>query len=69
MDLKLLAAGVDLRTVAPLLGHKPLQMLLGYAHLFQSYELVAVEGLCNTGGGTENRSETTSDRSAEPGMQ
>jgi site-specific recombinase XerD len=29
-------AGVDLRTVAQLLGHKTLQMVMRYAHLSQS---------------------------------
>jgi integrase len=33
---RLVMAGVDLRTVAQLLGHKTLQMVMRYAHLSQS---------------------------------
>jgi integrase len=42
----LVMAGVDLRTVAQLLGHRTLQMVMRYAHLSQSHELAAVERLC-----------------------
>ena len=31
-------AGVDLRTVAQLLGHRTLQMVVRYSHLSQSHE-------------------------------
>jgi integrase len=43
---RLVMAGVDLRTVAQLLGHKTLQMVMRYSHLSQSHELAAVERLC-----------------------
>lgn len=35
----LVMAGVDLRTVAQLLGHRTLQMVMRYSHLSQSHEL------------------------------
>lgn len=44
-------AGVDLRTVAQLLGHKTLQMVMRYSHLSQAHELAAVERLCKSGTG------------------
>lgn len=39
-------AGVDLRTLQQLLGHKTLQMLVRYSHLSQSHELASVEKIC-----------------------
>jgi integrase len=41
-------AGIDLRTLAELLGHKTLQMVMRYSHLSQAHELAAVERLCET---------------------
>ena len=35
---RLVMAGVDLRTVAQLLGHRTLKMVMRYAHLSQSHE-------------------------------
>lgn len=55
---RLVMAGVDLRTVAQLLGHKTLQMVMRYAHLSQSHELGAVERLCSPGQGTEKPTAT-----------
>jgi integrase len=42
-------AGVDLRTLAELLGQKTLQMVMRYSHLSQDHQLAAVERLCETG--------------------
>jgi len=38
-------AGVDLRTVAELMGHKTIQMTMRYAHLAPAHKLAAVEEL------------------------
>lgn len=38
-------AGVDLRTVAELMGHKTIQMTMRYAHLAPAHTLAAVERL------------------------
>jgi len=66
---RLVMAGVDLRTVAQLLGHRTLQMVMRYAHLSHSHELAAVERLCNTGEGNEKRSDTKSDTSSTKGLE
>jgi len=42
---RLIMAGVDLRTVAELMGHKTIQMTVRYAHLAPAHKLAAVERL------------------------
>ena len=42
---RLVMAGVDLRTVAELLGHKKIQMTMRYAHLAPQHKLAALEKL------------------------
>jgi site-specific recombinase XerD len=41
-------AGVDLRTVAELMGHKTIQMTMRYAHLARAHKLAAVERLAGS---------------------
>jgi site-specific recombinase XerD len=45
---RLVMAGVDIRTVQELLGHKTIQMTMRYAHLSQDHKLEAVERLTET---------------------
>ena len=42
---RLVMAGVDIRTVAELMGHKTIQMTMRYAHLAQQHKQDAVERL------------------------
>jgi hypothetical protein len=42
---RLVMAGVDIRTVAELMGHKTIQMTMRYAHLAPEHNLAAVESL------------------------
>ena len=42
---RLVMRGVDLRTVAELMGHKTIQMTMRYAHLAPAHALAAVERL------------------------
>lgn len=39
-------AGVDLRTVQELMGHKTIQMTVRYVHLAPKHQLAAVQRLC-----------------------
>jgi site-specific recombinase XerD len=54
---RLVMAGVDLRTVAELLGHRTLQMVLRYSHLAPEHQIDAVERLVTN---FDNRTATKS---------
>ena len=54
---RLVMAGVDLRTVAELLGHRTLQMVMRYSHLAPEHQASAVERLIRR----ENRRDTKAD--------
>jgi len=51
-------AGVDIRTVQELLGHKTIGMTVRYSHLAPKHTLAAVERLNNP---TETPTDTTTD--------
>jgi integrase len=55
---RLVMAGVDLRTVAELLGHRTLQMVMRYSHLAPEHQASAVDRLVNTGNQTDTKSDT-----------
>jgi site-specific recombinase XerD len=63
---RLVMAGVDLRTVQPLLGHKTIQMTVRYAHLAPEHQKAAVERLCSVAGALEHPTDTEQNRVEEP---
>ncbi len=54
-------AGVDIRTVQELLGHKTIAMTVRYSHLAPKHTLAAVERLDNY---SESPTDTTTDTDA-----
>jgi site-specific recombinase XerD len=58
---RLVMAGVDLRTVQELMGHKTIQMTVRYAHLAPQHCQAAVQKLCDTGGVQKVPSDTRTD--------
>jgi hypothetical protein len=54
-------AGVDIRTVQELTGHKTIQVTLRYAHLAPQHQLEAVQHPCDTrlalSGATDTRTD------------
>jgi integrase len=59
---RLVMAGVDLRTVAELLGHRTLQMVMRYSHLAPEHQASAVDRLVVGG----NQTDTKADISQKP---
>jgi integrase len=55
---RLVMAGVDLRTVAELLGHKTLQMIMRYSHLAPEHQVSAVERLVKAGKRRDTKTDT-----------
>ena len=58
-------AGVDLRTVAELLGHRTLQMVMRYSHLAPEHQASAVDRLVRC----ENRRDTKADTGGSGGRK
>jgi hypothetical protein len=61
---RLVMAGVDLRTVAQLMGHRTIQMTMRYAHLAPDHQQNAVERLVKSGNGAESRRRQSATRTA-----
>jgi site-specific recombinase XerD len=55
---RLVMAGVDLRTIAELLGHRTLQMVMRFAHLAPEHQASAVDRLVPAGGRMVTKSTT-----------
>jgi hypothetical protein len=53
-------AGVDLRTVAELLGHRTLERVMRYSDLAGEHQAAAVEKLLDAGGKKDTKSDTGS---------
>jgi site-specific recombinase XerD len=51
---RLVMAGVDLRTVQQLMGHKTISMTVRYAHLAPEHQLAAVQKLCPESQGVQS---------------
>ncbi len=62
---RLVMAGVDLRTVQELMGHKTIQMTCRYAHLAPKHRLDAVQRLCDTRETQETGATTTATSTLE----
>jgi integrase len=62
---RLVMAGVDLRTVAELLGHRTLQMVMRYSHLAPEHQVSAVERLVKTGKRRDTKSDTSKRRASK----
>ena len=63
---RLVMAGVDIRTVQELLGHKTITVTLRYAHLAPQHQLAAVQRLCDTEGVTLDGATGTKTDTAAP---
>ncbi len=59
---RLVMAGVDLRSVAELPGHRTLQMVMRYSHLAPEHQASAVERLVSRRNGRDTRSDTGANR-------
>jgi integrase len=55
---RLVMAGVDLRTVAELLGHRTLQMVMRHSHLAPEHQASAVDRLVKPGNRRDTKSDT-----------
>jgi hypothetical protein len=63
---RLVMAGVNLRTVADLMGHATIQMTMRYARLAPEYKQDAVERLISTQPDTDTGTNTDTTQVSEP---
>ncbi len=64
---RLVMAGVDLRTVAELLGHRTLQMVMRYSHLAPEHQASAVDRLVVRENERDTRTDTSQNRANTAG--
>jgi integrase len=62
---RLVMAGVDIRTVQELMGHKTITVTLRYAHLAPQHQVAAVQRLCDTGKVQESSTDTRTSTSGK----
>jgi site-specific recombinase XerD len=60
---RLVMAGVDIRTVQELMGHKSISMIMRYAHLSPQHRTGALEKLCQP---TATRTATEAESTEKP---
>ena len=65
---RLTMAGVDLRTLQELMGHKTIKMTLRYSHLSPTHTLEAVNKLCLTSQASGTRTSTEEKAEIAGGM-
>jgi hypothetical protein len=61
-------AGVDIRTVQELMGHKTITMTLRYSHLPPQHHLAAVQKLCETVSTQKSAPDSRTDSSVDEGL-
>jgi hypothetical protein len=61
-------AGVDIRTVQELMGHKTITMTLRYSHLAPQHHLAAVQKLCETVSTLKSAPDSRTERSVDEGL-
>lgn len=62
---RLVMAGVDIRTVQELMGHRTITVTLRYAHLAPQHQLAAVQRLCDTGRAQKSSTDTKTSTGTE----
>jgi hypothetical protein len=62
-------AGVDIKKVQELIGHKSIQLTARYAHVSLEQQLAAVEKLCETSSALERPADTKTDTAANEGLE
>ena len=65
---RLLMAGVDIRTVQELMGHRTITMTLRYSHLAPQHQLAAVQKLCDAAATQKGETDGRTDSGVHQGL-